>query len=219
MGMGYAGLQQPDWGAAAELGTGRSGWTSVWYMARWHTRTGTWHEPGPGLEVDRAVVSSDGCAGCPGLHTSAQARPSACVQRQGTIAKGQGQWGVGLVHELQAGQFSIPYGRRRAPASHLASARPPRACKRTSTACHARLAPCRHPQIDADAPENRHPKQSKEDRKMGITKEWLPLRNLHATLAQYESCGWGVFAGEYGAGRGSGAQGCSLAPSLPRSAR
>ncbi len=50
-------------------------------------------------------------------------------------------------------------------------------------------------QIDPDRPENRNPRQSKEDRKIGITREWLPIRNLHTTLAMYESQGWGVFAG------------------------
>lgn len=50
-------------------------------------------------------------------------------------------------------------------------------------------------QIDPELPENKNPKQSKEDRKMGITREWLPLKNLHHTLAAYEAQGWGVFAG------------------------
>ncbi|GLI63208.1 hypothetical protein VaNZ11_006061 [Volvox africanus] len=57
-------------------------------------------------------------------------------------------------------------------------------------------------EIDPDLPENRNPKQSKEDRKMGITKEWLPLKNLHETLAKYESHGWGVFAGLYAVAHG-----------------
>ncbi|GLC45501.1 hypothetical protein PLESTM_001742600 [Pleodorina starrii] len=57
-------------------------------------------------------------------------------------------------------------------------------------------------EIDPDLPENRNPKQSSEDRKMGITKVWLPLKNLHQTLAQYEAQGWGVFAGLYAVAHG-----------------
>ncbi|KAG2485790.1 hypothetical protein HYH03_015501 [Edaphochlamys debaryana] len=57
-------------------------------------------------------------------------------------------------------------------------------------------------EIDPDTPENRNPKQSKEDRKMGITKEWLPLKNLHHTLAAYEAAGWGVFSGLYAVAHG-----------------
>ncbi|KAG2451773.1 hypothetical protein HYH02_003552 [Chlamydomonas schloesseri] len=57
-------------------------------------------------------------------------------------------------------------------------------------------------EIDPELPENKNPKQSKEDRKMGITREWLPLKNLHHTLAAFEAQGWGVFAGLYAVAHG-----------------
>ncbi|KXZ52500.1 hypothetical protein GPECTOR_9g544 [Gonium pectorale] len=57
-------------------------------------------------------------------------------------------------------------------------------------------------EIDPDLPANRNPKQSRADRKMGITKEWLPLKNLHRTLWDYETQGWGVFAGLYAVAHG-----------------
>ena len=68
-----------------------------------------------------------------------------------------------------------------------------------ATACRHRLV---HLQIDGDAPENQNPTQSDEDRKLGVTHEWLPVAGLAQQLYKFEREGYGIFAGLYSIAHG-----------------